>query len=79
MSFFFFELAKSKEAAVNQLLQLSGRLQLVTAQIDRATNCKSHTLTHDEHQNESEDEDEDVDEVVYGVDEESEIDSDNDD
>lgn len=74
-----YKLAKSKEAAVNQLLQLSGRLQLVTAQIDRATNCKSHTLTHDEHQNESEDEDEDVDEVVYGVDEESEIDSDNDD
>lgn len=76
-----YQLSKSKEAAVNQLLQLSGRLQLVTAQIDKATDRKSQALTQDEQQNgsEGEDEDEDVDEVLYGVDEESELESDSDD
>lgn len=48
-------------------------------QIDKATECKSQAITHDEQQNESEDEDEDVDEVLYGVDEESELESDSDD
>ncbi|KAL3508132.1 hypothetical protein ACH5RR_033514 [Cinchona calisaya] len=71
------KLCKSKETAIPLLLQLSGRLQLVTAQIDKATKSKGPSITYDEEMDESEDED--VDEVLYGVDEDSQIDSDSDD
>lgn len=50
---------------------------IIFLQIDRATNNKSQAVSHEEQQDESEDED--VDDVLYGVDEESEIDSDSDD
>lgn len=68
-----YKLCKSKETAIPSILQLSGRLQLVMAQIDKATKSKEPTLTHDEEFDESEDDD--VHEVLYGVDEDSEIDS----
>ncbi|PIM99339.1 WD40 repeat-containing protein [Handroanthus impetiginosus] len=72
-----YKVAKSKEQAINSLFQLSGRLQLVSAQIDKASNNRSLVVEHNEQENESEDED--VDEVLYGVDEDSETGSDSDD
>ncbi|KAI3469334.1 hypothetical protein Pfo_025997 [Paulownia fortunei] len=71
-----YKVAKSKGPAINSLLQLSGRLQLVSAQIDKASNNKSLILERDEQEDESEDED--VDEVLYGVDEDSQTGSDSD-
>ncbi|XP_057772183.1 uncharacterized protein LOC130991796 isoform X2 [Salvia miltiorrhiza] len=74
-----YKLAKAKAPAMNSLLQLSGRLQLVSAQIDKAVNNKS-LVRDDEQEDESdEDVDEDVDEVVYGVDDDSQTGSDSDD
>lgn len=70
------KMSKSKESAIHSLLQLSGRLQLVRTQVDRATNNKLQTVAHVEQQSESEGED--VDEVFYGVDEESQTESDSD-
>lgn len=70
-----YKLTKSKGVAIHSLLQLFGRLQLVTAQIDKAAN-KGQTLEHDHQLDESEDEDENVEEVLYG--EESEDSSDED-
>ncbi|CAA2964015.1 WD repeat-containing 43-like isoform X1 [Olea europaea subsp. europaea] len=59
-----YELTNSKAGAVNSLFQLSGRLQLVSAQIDKATNYKNCAPTeHSEQMEESEVED--VDEVFY--------------
>ncbi|KAG8370468.1 hypothetical protein BUALT_Bualt14G0120000 [Buddleja alternifolia] len=72
-----YKVAKSKGAAMNSLFQLSGRLQLVSAQIDKASNNKSLVLERDEQEDESEDED--VDEVLYDVDEDSQTGSDGDD
>ncbi|XP_042056685.1 WD repeat-containing protein 43-like isoform X1 [Salvia splendens] len=75
-----YKLAYAKAPAMNSLLQLSGRLQLVSAQIDKAVNNKTLVSERDdEHEDESEDEDEDVDEVVYGVDDDSQTDSESDD
>ncbi|XP_059305141.1 uncharacterized protein LOC132056802 isoform X2 [Lycium ferocissimum] len=70
------KLTKSKVAALNSLLQLSGRLQLVMAQIEKADNKKDLALTLGEQMNESEDDE--VDEVMYGIDEESQTSSDGD-
>ncbi|KAL2229717.1 WD repeat-containing protein 43 [Sesamum indicum] len=64
-----YKVAKSKVPAMNSLFQLSGRLQLVSAQIDKATNNRRQVLERDVQEDESEDED--VDEVLYGVDEDS--------
>ncbi|KAL8501952.1 hypothetical protein ACS0TY_021180 [Phlomoides rotata] len=72
-----YKVAKSKVPTINSLLQLSGRMQLVSAQIDKASNTKSLVIEHDEREDESEDED--VDEVVYGIDEDSEMGSESDD
>ncbi|XP_042052176.1 WD repeat-containing protein 43-like [Salvia splendens] len=73
-----YKLANAKAPAMNSLLQLSGRLQLVSAKIDKAVNNKSLVSERDvEHEDESEDED--VDEVVYGVDDDSQTDSESDD
>ncbi|KAL2470301.1 transducin family protein/WD-40 repeat family protein [Abeliophyllum distichum] len=70
-----YELTKSKGVAMNSLFQLSGRLQLVSAQIDKATNYKSRVVENDEQIEESEDEE--VDEVFYG-DEDTQTSSDGD-
>lgn len=60
------KIAKSYGSATESLLQLSGRLQLVTAQIDKATQLKTQPLLHNNAIIESEDEDDDVDEVLFG-------------
>ncbi|KAH6769638.1 transducin family protein / WD-40 repeat family protein [Perilla frutescens var. hirtella] len=72
-----YKLSKAKAPAINSLLQLSGRLQLVSAQTDKAVNSKSLASEHGEEEDESEDED--VEEVVYGVDDDSQTGSDSDD
>ncbi|KAL6571415.1 hypothetical protein OROHE_003058 [Orobanche hederae] len=74
---YLYKVAKSKVSAINSLFQLSGRLQLVSAQIDKALNIKQHVLKRDEREDETEDED--VDEVVHGVDEDSQVSSGSDD
>ncbi|CAL5393384.1 unnamed protein product [Camellia sinensis] len=60
------KLTKSKEASIQSLLQLSGRLQLVTAQIDKAAQNEGNSFLHDRQMDESEDDDDDVDEFLYG-------------
>ncbi|KAG6731707.1 hypothetical protein I3842_01G142800 [Carya illinoinensis] len=72
-----YKITKPRGAAIQPLLQLSGRLQLVMAQIDRASLNKTQISAHDSQINESEDEDEEVDEILYGEeDDESELSSD---
>ncbi|XP_021725519.1 WD repeat-containing protein 43-like isoform X2 [Chenopodium quinoa] len=63
-----YKIAKSKGSATQSLLQLSGRLQLVTAQIDKATQLKTQPSLPENEMIESEDEEEDenVDEVMFG-------------
>ncbi|KMT16517.1 hypothetical protein BVRB_3g048120 [Beta vulgaris subsp. vulgaris] len=61
-----YKVAKSKGSATQCLLQLSGRLQLVTAQIDKATQLKSQPPLSDNDLVESEDEDEGINEVFFG-------------
>lgn len=71
------KITKSRGAAIKPLLQLSGRLQLVMAQIDKASQNKIQILACDNETDESEDDDEDVDEVLFGEeDDESELSSD---
>ncbi|XP_023515262.1 WD repeat-containing protein 43 [Cucurbita pepo subsp. pepo] len=82
-----FKITKSKETAVQPLLQLSGRLQLVLAQIERASaNKTDQTVRHGpeidggESSNDEDEgkDDEEVDDVLYGEEEyESELSSDN--
>lgn len=60
------KLTKSKEASIQSLLQLSGRLQLVTAQINKAAQNEGNSFLHDRQMDESEDDDDDVDEFLYG-------------
>ncbi|CBI22945.3 hypothetical protein VitviT2T_006062 [Vitis vinifera] len=70
---------KSRGTAVQSLLQLSGGLQLVMAQIDKASQNISQ-IQHGHQVDESEDEEEEVEDVLYGEeDDESQISSDNDD
>ncbi|PRQ39316.1 putative transcription factor WD40-like family [Rosa chinensis] len=72
-----FKVTKSRKAAIQPLLQLSGRLQLVVAQIDKATNTGNQILLHEDQKDESEDEDEDVNEIHFREeDDDSEISSD---
>ncbi|XP_059280748.1 uncharacterized protein LOC132034419 isoform X1 [Lycium ferocissimum] len=71
------KLTRSKVAALNSLLQLSGRFQLVMAQIEKADNKNGPALTLEVQMDESEDDE--VDEVMYGIDEESQTSSDGDD
>ncbi|XP_042518962.1 WD repeat-containing protein 43 [Macadamia integrifolia] len=76
-----YKMAEFRSVAVQPLLQLSGRLQLITAQIDKAVETRSRTVSNDQQlgENDDEDEDEDVDEFVYGEeDEESQSGSDGD-
>ncbi|XWS38991.1 hypothetical protein CRYUN_Cryun18bG0011600 [Craigia yunnanensis] len=70
---------RSRGLAIQSLLQLSGRLQLVTAQIDKAAQNKSRHSASDHQMDESEDEDDDdVDDVLYGEEDESQLSSDDD-
>ncbi|KAE8734246.1 hypothetical protein F3Y22_tig00000778pilonHSYRG00404 [Hibiscus syriacus] len=71
---------KSRGSALQPLLQLSGRLQLVTTQIDKAAQIKTRHFTSDHPMDESEDDedDDDVDDVLYGEEDESQISSDDD-
>ncbi|XP_010528816.1 PREDICTED: WD repeat-containing protein 43 isoform X2 [Tarenaya hassleriana] len=69
------KITKSRGMALQQLLQLSGRLQLVTAQIDKTAN-QTPSTAHEEQMDES-DADEDVEDHFYGEDDnESELSSD---
>ncbi|CAH8322090.1 unnamed protein product [Eruca vesicaria subsp. sativa] len=72
------KITKSRTIALQQLLQLSGRLQLVTAQINKAVGNETQTRVHEQEiDDESEDEEEDVEEHFYGEnDNESELSSD---
>ncbi|OVA12921.1 WD40 repeat [Macleaya cordata] len=76
-----YKMTESKCLAVQPLLQLSGRMQLVMAQIDKAGQNKTQPSLNGNQfdQSEDEDEDEDIDELVYGEEEdESQSGSDND-
>ncbi|XP_077214068.1 transducin family protein / WD-40 repeat family protein [Tasmannia lanceolata] len=63
-----YEMTRFKCAAIQPLLQLSGRLQLIMAQIDKAGH-NMHQAISNEKVDESEEEDEDIDEFVYGEEE----------
>ncbi|KAL9225153.1 hypothetical protein vseg_001106 [Gypsophila vaccaria] len=63
-----YKMVKARESAAKPLLQLSGRLQLVIAQIDKATQLKTQPSLPENEVVESEDEDDSVDEVVFGED-----------
>lgn len=65
-----YKLTKSKSEVIQSLLQLSGRLQLVTAQINKAAD-KSQILKQEEEESEVEDEDEDEEEILYDEEDES--------
>uniref|UniRef100_M4EKL0 Uncharacterized protein n=1 Tax=Brassica campestris TaxID=3711 RepID=M4EKL0_BRACM len=71
------KITKSRGAALQQLLQLSGRSQLVTAQINKAAGKETQTKVHEQETDESEDEEDDVEEHFYGEkDNDSELSSD---
>ncbi|XP_059647451.1 uncharacterized protein LOC132293828 [Cornus florida] len=63
-----YKLSKSKGVAIQSLLQLSGRLQLVTAQIHNAAHNTSQIIAQDDQMDESDNDD--VDEFLYGEDDE---------
>ncbi|XP_047174705.1 WD repeat-containing protein 43 [Vigna umbellata] len=71
------KISNFRGAALQPLLQLSGRLQLVTSQIDKASQTISHSV-HELQTEESEDEDEDEtkDEYYHEGDDTSEISTD---
>ncbi|WCJ23419.1 transducin family protein / WD-40 repeat family protein [Euphorbia peplus] len=72
------KMAKSRTTALQPLLQLSGRLQLVTAQIDKASLNKTSVALENDQTDDDED-DEDIDEHYYGEDDdESQLSSDDD-
>ncbi|CAA7039732.1 unnamed protein product [Microthlaspi erraticum] len=71
------KITKSRGTALQQLLQLSGRLKLVTAQINKAAGIQTQTTDQDQESDESEDEEEDVEDLLYVEnDNESELSSD---
>ncbi|KAK9127943.1 hypothetical protein Syun_016740 [Stephania yunnanensis] len=70
------KISESKCLAVQPLLQLSGRMQLIRAQIDKVGQKEIQTSSPDDDMvANGEDEDEDVDELVYREEYESESDS----
>ncbi|PON88221.1 WD repeat containing protein [Trema orientale] len=75
-----FKVSKCRGAALQPLLQLSGRLQLITAQINKATQPKTPLLQeHKMDESDDDDEEEDVEDVLYKEEDgESEISSDDD-
>ncbi|OAY27702.1 WD repeat-containing protein 43 isoform X2 [Manihot esculenta] len=72
------KITKSRGVAVQPLLRLSGCLQLVTAQIDKAAMNKAHVSMHnDQMDDDDDDNDEDIGEQLYGEDDdESQLSSD---
>ncbi|KAJ6722146.1 hypothetical protein OIU85_025151 [Salix viminalis] len=61
------KITKSRAVAVQPLLQLAGRFQLVTAQIDKVALSKNPISLHNDQMDEDEDDDDDdVDEHLYG-------------
>ncbi|XP_065863734.1 uncharacterized protein [Euphorbia lathyris] len=73
------KMTRSRTTAFQPLLQLSGRLQLVTAQIDKATLNKTNVALHNDQTDDNEDDDEDIDDHFYGEDDdESQLSSDDD-
>ncbi|XP_062076571.1 uncharacterized protein LOC133781549 isoform X2 [Humulus lupulus] len=74
-----FKVSKSRGTAIQSLLQLSGRLQLVLAQINKAAHPKTPLQQEHDIDESDDDDDEDVDDVIYKEDDdESEISSDED-
>ncbi|XP_038723535.1 WD repeat-containing protein 43 isoform X2 [Tripterygium wilfordii] len=74
-----YKMSKSKGESVQPLLQLSGRLQLVTVQIDKAALNNAQSVGRNDQMDDNEDEDDDVDEHLYGEDDdESQLSSDDD-
>ncbi|KAM7477695.1 hypothetical protein LguiA_025908 [Lonicera macranthoides] len=69
-----YKLTRSKAEATHSLLQLSGRLQLITAQIGKAASNKIQTLETDNQMDTSEDEG--VEEFIYGEEDEDSTDND---
>jgi U3 small nucleolar RNA-associated protein 5 len=71
------KLTTSKTEATHSLLQLSGRLQLIKAQINKAANNKIQSMEQDHKMDDSEDEDEDeeAEEFVYGEDDDDSSDN----
>ncbi|GAB2217804.1 hypothetical protein Droror1_Dr00001016 [Drosera rotundifolia] len=69
-----YRVAKNKGSTVEALMKLGGRLQLLTAQIDKAYLSKSQILQQDRNLVESEDDD--VEEVLYNEEDVSESSSD---
>ncbi|XP_057957675.1 uncharacterized protein LOC131150757 [Malania oleifera] len=66
---FLYKSIESKRSTIQSLLQLSGRFQLVTAQIDKVAQNKTPTFAHDHQSDEEEEEQEDeVDDFLYGLD-----------
>ncbi|GLT99058.1 hypothetical protein SLE2022_165250 [Rubroshorea leprosula] len=74
------KITKSRRVAIQSLLQLSGRLQLATAQIDKATQNKNRPAEpHQMDESEEDNDDDSADEHLYGEeDDESQISSDDD-
>ncbi|GAV64178.1 WD40 domain-containing protein/Utp12 domain-containing protein [Cephalotus follicularis] len=73
------QISKSRGVAIQPLLQLAGRLQLITAQIDKAVQNTTQVSVYNYKMDDSEDEDEDVDDLHYVEEEgESELSSDGD-
>ncbi|KAJ8766399.1 hypothetical protein K2173_022458 [Erythroxylum novogranatense] len=73
------KITKSREVATQPLFQLSGRLQLVKAQIDKAAMRKTYMSSPSHQMDDDEDDGEDIDECRYGEeDDESELSSDTD-
>lgn len=70
------KITKSRGVAVQSLLQLSGRLQLVTAQIEKATKIKTNPSAYQ--QTDNSDDDDSADEHLSGEEDESEISTDDD-
>lgn len=71
------KITKSRGVAIQHLLQLSGRLQLITAQIDKGAKSITQNLPRDDQIDASEDENDDMD-AIPSEESESEISSDDD-
>ncbi|CAM8904620.1 unnamed protein product [Rhodiola kirilowii] len=72
------EISRSRGSMIESLLQLSGRLKLVTSQIDIAAHNKSQPIARDHEIDENED-DEEVEETLFNEEDESDISSNDDD
>ncbi|KAI4364468.1 hypothetical protein MLD38_020557 [Melastoma candidum] len=71
------KMTKAREAALQPLLQLVGRLQLITAQIDKATQGETKPPHHQYQVEESETDDEENDVLNENMDYESQLSTDN--